>query len=97
MLKKFEDYVFDEWRKNEISNGDWIQFREWLKDQEAVVEINGDITKVVVKGVEYMPVNRCKDCIYYRQEIDMCDEPYSTAHNVVYEDDYCSRAERKEK
>lgn len=39
---------------------------------------------------------RCKDCIYYRQEIDMCNEPYSTAHNVVHEDDYCSRAERKE-
>lgn len=38
---------------------------------------------------------RCKDCIYYRQEIDMCDEPYSTAHNVVHEDDYCSRAKRR--
>ena len=39
---------------------------------------------------------RCKDCKFYRQEIDMCDEPYSTAHNVVHEDDFCSRAERKE-
>lgn len=39
---------------------------------------------------------RCKDCMYYRWEIDMCDEPYSTAHNVVHEDDYCSRAEPKE-
>ena len=39
---------------------------------------------------------RCKNCIYYRQEIDMCDEPHSTAHNIVHEDDYCSRAERKE-
>lgn len=38
---------------------------------------------------------RCKDCIYYRWEIDMCDYPYSTAHNVVHEDDYCSKAERK--
>lgn len=38
---------------------------------------------------------RCKDCIYYRQEIDMCDYPYSTAHNVVREDDFCSRAERR--
>ena len=37
----------------------------------------------------------CKNCIYYRWEIDMCDEPYSTAHNVVHEYDYCSRAERK--
>ena len=39
---------------------------------------------------------RCKDCKYYRWEIDMCDEPYSTAHNVVHEDDFCSNAERKE-
>ena len=39
---------------------------------------------------------RCKDCKYYRWEIDMCDEPYSTAHNVVHEDDYCSKAEREE-
>ena len=39
---------------------------------------------------------RCKDCKFYRQEIDMCDEPYSTAHNVVHEDDFCSKAERKE-
>ena len=37
----------------------------------------------------------CKDCIYYRWEIDMCDEPYSTARNVVHEDDYCSKAERR--
>ena len=43
-----------------------------------------------------VPVIRCKDCKFYRQEIDMCDEPYSTAHNIVHEDDYCSRAERKE-
>ena len=47
--------------------------------------------------IEAEPVTRCKDCIYYRQKIDTCDEPYSTAHNVVREDDYCSRAERKEK
>lgn len=40
---------------------------------------------------------RCKDCAYYRLEIDMCDEPHSTAHNIVHEDDYCSRAERREK
>ena len=39
---------------------------------------------------------RCKDCKFYRQEIDMCGEPYSTAHNVVHEDDFCSKAERKE-
>ena len=39
---------------------------------------------------------RCKDCKYYRHEIDMCDEPHSTAHDVVHEDDFCSKAKRKE-
>ena len=39
---------------------------------------------------------RCKDCRYYRWASDMCDYPYATAQNVVHEDDYCSRAERKE-
>ena len=39
---------------------------------------------------------RCKDCKYYIWEIDTCNEQHSSAHNVVYEDDYCSRAERKE-
>ena len=38
---------------------------------------------------------RCKDCRYYRWEIDMCDYPYATAHNVVHEDDFCSKAERR--
>ena len=39
---------------------------------------------------------RCKDCRYYIWEIDMCDYPYATAQNVVLEDDFCSKAERKE-
>ena len=60
-----------------------------------------DVKMVAVSEIKNLPsvqpeIIRCKDCIYYRQEIDMCDEPYSTAHNVVHEDDYCSRAERKE-
>ena len=46
--------------------------------------------------IDAVPVIRCEDCKYYRWECDMCEEPYSTAHNVVHEDDYCSRAERKE-
>lgn len=51
----FENYVSDEWIKNEISNGDWITFREWLKDQETVIEFSEDITDVVVKGTKYIP------------------------------------------
>ena len=38
---------------------------------------------------------RCKDCRYYRWESDMCDYPYATAQNVVHEDDFCSKAERR--
>ena len=45
--------------------------------------------------VDAVPVIRCEDCIYYKWEIDMCNELHSTAHNVVHEDDYCSRAERR--
>ena len=46
--------------------------------------------------VDAVPVIRCKDCKHYRYEIDMCDEPHSTAHNIVHEDDFCSRAERED-
>jgi len=54
-----------------------------------------------VEAIEALPsaqpeLIRCKDCKFYRPEIDMCDEPHSTAHNVVHEDDFCSKAERKE-
>ena len=49
-----------------------------------------------IPTVDAVQVIRCKECKYYRWEIDMCDEPHSTAHNIVHEDDYCSRAERKE-
>ena len=38
---------------------------------------------------------RCKECRYYRWESDMCDYPYATAQNVVHEDDFCSKAERR--
>lgn len=41
-------------------------------------------------------ITRCKDCRYYRWESDMCDYPYATAQNVVHEDDFCSKAERRQ-
>lgn len=34
---EFESYVQNQWELNEISNGDWIQFREWLKDQQTII------------------------------------------------------------
>ncbi len=57
------------------------EFLKWL---------NGESTET-----EQPEIIRCKDCKYYRWEIDMCDYPYSTAHNVVHECDYCSKAERR--
>ena len=88
----FERYVFDEWMNNELSNSDWIQFREWLRDQEPVVEYEGDLTKVVVRDVEYVPVIRCKDCKWYNQESGTC---YNWASGA-YDDHFCSTGERKE-
>ena len=48
---------------------------------------------------DYPELIRCKDCKYYKWEIDMCNLPGATVFpmNVVHEDDYCSRAERKDK
>lgn len=34
---EFESHVQNQWELNEISNGDWIQFREWLKDQQTII------------------------------------------------------------
>lgn len=34
-----ENEMFELWKKNEISNSDWIGFREILKDQETVLDI----------------------------------------------------------
>ncbi len=69
-----------------------------FKDEEMTMEISmNSITKEqLAKIIGGEPIIRCKECKYYRWEIDMCNEPYSTAHNIVHEDDYCSRAERKE-
>ena len=83
--------------------GDMMQ--DLISRQAAIDAIRGEIEingySHVVDVLEQLPsaqpeIIRCKDCKFCRQEIDMCDEPYSTAHNVVHEDDFCSKAERKE-
>lgn len=67
-------------------------------DFDEVPETKRELLRMIMEQptVDAVHVIRCKDCKYYRWEIDMCNEPYSTAHNIVHEDDYCSRAERKE-
>ena len=103
---EFENYVYDEWIKNEISNGDWIQFREWLKDQDSIVEFGGEINEVIVKGEKYykptidaVEVVRCKECKWsdwYETSSGehrcYCMEHGSSGHT---DDDYCSYGERE--
>lgn len=38
---KFDVYVETLWRRNEITNGDWFFFREWMRKRETVVEAEG--------------------------------------------------------
>lgn len=97
----FENYVYDEWIKNEISNGDWIQFREWLKDQDSIVEFDGEINEVIVKGEKYykptidaVEVVRCGECRHkYMKDFDMfC--PYMVG--IIKPNMHCSYGERRE-
>ena len=37
-----ESEVFELWKKNEISNSDWIGFREILKEQPTILEAEGE-------------------------------------------------------
>lgn len=103
----FENYVYDEWIKNEISNGDWIQFREWLKDQDSIVEFDGKINEVIVKGEKYykptidaVPVVRCRECKYMTEHYDTDgNSPYWTCSewdSGTDYDGYCHYGERKD-
>lgn len=94
----FENYVFDEWMKNEVSNGDWVRFREWLKDQQTIIEFQEPITKVVVMGTEYVPLIRCKYCKNW-------DKSWQTIEGCHYcgmidkqteEEFFCGDGEREE-
>ena len=67
------------------------------KAQPTVVEFDDDITKVVVRGNEYVPVIRCKDCKHYAD--DACDRYADETLGYVHStqaDGFCWVAERKE-
>lgn len=72
---------------------------EMIKDAPTIIEFEGDINKVVVKGEEYHRTVRCKDCKYMT-------EHYDTDGNVPYwicsewdsgtdYDGFCHLAERR--
>ena len=52
--------------------------------------------------VDAVPVIRCKDCKYFRiykhadRTVELCGRIRTTMADPVKEDDYCSKAERKE-
>ena len=79
-----------EWERNEISNGDWISFREILNSQPTV-----DAVEVI----------RCRDCRYYeimqlkRDGTD--DRRYKPSlcvlHNRNFDEDYfCADGEKRD-
>lgn len=60
-----------------------------IDEATTVVEIKYPITRVMVRGVEYVPVVRCKDCVHYESMI--C----GITDMVGDDDDYCSYGVRK--
>lgn len=83
-----------------------IAFRMWDVDDdcphdEATIRISEDwaIDALVDKQptVEAVPVVRCKDCKYYTfGECNFWNHRGESTRPLVYEDDFCSRGERKD-
>ena len=84
----FEDDMCNLWMQNEISNGDWIGFREMLNSQETVVEFDGDINKVIVKGVEYFP-QKTGTWINCKYPLGECSECHKIINIQANEAIYC--------
>lgn len=71
----------NEWEQNEISNGEWIRFREILND---------------VPTIDAVEVVRCKDCRHWHDE-GYCNKwDNGPGHPEVWENDFCSFGERRE-
>lgn len=93
----------DPWNAN--ANTTWSKAYtyavELINEQNSVVEVEKPINKVLVYGVEYVPVVRCRDCEWYKtnytwngKERKVCGiEPFEP---IREEEDYCSYGERKE-
>ena len=76
------------WMQNEISNGDWVGFREMLNSQETIVEFGGDINKVMVKGIEYFPQKTGK-WINCKFPLGECSECHAIVDIQNNEANYC--------
>ena len=67
--------------------------KEDIDDAPTIVEFEGDINKVIVKGEEYHKIVRCKDC-KYRQDDTIFHKLYCDGREVVA-DWYCGDAKRR--
>ena len=85
----FELNVQGEWEQNEISNSDWILFRELLKEEPTI-----DAVEVV----------RCGQCKYgeYREWGNkikhngyFCQHKHRVSIIAMREDDFCNYGERE--
>lgn len=87
----FEANMQNEWERCEISNGEWIRFREMINDEPTI-----DAVEVV----------RCKDCRWYKKwktigrDDGYCGYARMTRDGLQYintnADDFCSYGERSE-
>lgn len=88
----FEANMQGEWERNEISNGNWIHFREMISDEPTI---------------DAVPVVRCKDCRHFElnhfEKVNGI--PLILAHEICIfwaggaktsADGYCSFGERKD-
>ena len=90
-LYEYEDKTEKQFQESEdLDVGDWIEHRIFVQNMNDI-----DRQTILNLPSAQPEIIHCKDCIYYRWEIDMCEYPFSTPHNVVHEYDYCSKAERR--
>ena len=81
---------------NEITNGHICPLCGYRVPAQTITTTTGTF-------VEYVPVIRCKDCKYYRNDGD-CWHEWDNDGRIYYQsiieepnpDDYCSRGKRKE-
>lgn len=77
-----------------------------IDEATTVVEIKYPITRVMVRGVEYIPVVRCKDCRYWAYDCEgdfgikygRCSrwaDAWGEHEPETTDRDYCSYADRK--
>lgn len=73
---------------------DFVNACEAICDAPTIVEFEGDINKVIVKGEEYHKIVRCKDCKHWYSDADTGMACEFTNMGQP-EDGYCNWAERR--